>query len=535
MMDEFNGIEDIALPDIIKKQTTTLEIVKNTKKIVIDNNKFHSLMRSIQLNNPRNLKKEILKLPTADMLKYSKINSTSCSKFMSLGSLKTEVDFSISESYLTSVKSHKIRKVIIHKDNQSLNDCFASMFYDFLSEVQDREFTFTFKRSKFDDHCLKNIELLKEQLADSMLFKKLYNVGKRDEICLKLKSFKFILASGKTKRKVYLPFDFITIFSFCTIEQIIFILSQCLENDDDMIRLNRDKTATMVNILPYFNTDMKVDFPTKFKLNKNISFEWVTESKIYQATLYCPKVCFNFINKNISISKYFTHELFLRVYPNEFIGWDKTVLNYLTMDKEFRNAFNRTITSNTSFPTKSSINIDRRYKPMEVPSLEISVIPLVYQYNEELNYFITIQGYRIEQKGLMRTNYNITWKNSITLLKLKKLINLENFINRKTKLDDDGKILFDKNFIDYIDKELIGFFSNEKNDLDRPKLLFHLFEPCINCQTVINGRFNKQKLVFPNEYNEEISKYKDINSIVGFFCKSLRNIVTLMIMEDSNI
>jgi hypothetical protein len=531
MMDKYTFIDDIALPHILKKQASPLEIIKTTKKIVANDHNFYSLMRSIQFNNLRNLKKVILQLPN-EMLKYSKLH-TPCSKLNSVRSLNT-LEGSFAEPYLTSVKSLKIKRVI-NKENYSLNDYFASMFFDFLSEVQDREFNFTYKKSKFEDHCLKNIEILKENLTCFSSFKKVYNVGKKEEVCLNIKSFKFSLTKGKVKHKIYLPFDMITVFALCTVEQIIFILSQCLENDEEngSIKLNEGKLATMINILPYFNTESKVDFSNKFKMNKNISFEWVTENSIYKANLVCPKICFNFITKNISISKYFTSELFLRVYPNEFTGWDKNVLNYLTMDKEFRNTFNKVITS--TITTKTKINIDKRFKSIEIPSLEISIIPLVYQYNDELNYFVTIQGYRIELKGLLRTSYNISWKNSITLLKLKKLINLENFINRKTRLDEEGKILFDKNFIDYIDNELIGFFSNEKYDLDKPKQLYNLFEPCINCQTVINGRFNKQKLFFPSEYNEEIAKYKDIDSILDFFCKSLKNVVTMLILEDSII
>src|SRR5689334_16553316 len=106
-MDELNGIDKIALPEIINKRSSTLDIVKSTKKIVIDNHKFHSLMRSIQMNNPRNIKREILKLPSAEINRFGKIHSTNCSKLGSLVSLKTEANNSFVDSYLTGIKLNK--------------------------------------------------------------------------------------------------------------------------------------------------------------------------------------------------------------------------------------------------------------------------------------------------------------------------------------------------------------------------------------------------------------------------------------------
>jgi hypothetical protein len=166
--------EPIYLPDI--NHYSTLDIVRDTKKMVMDHNKFNSIMRNINLNKPRNIKKEILYLHSAEKMKLKNHFTLNFSK-------STAVD-EFSDSYLSRQKSNNY---IFNKENLF----FSNLFYDFLGLTEENEFNYNFK-NKFDEFCIKNIDLLKMKLCEYTVFKKHFNSGKKNEINLKLKSFKFI-------------------------------------------------------------------------------------------------------------------------------------------------------------------------------------------------------------------------------------------------------------------------------------------------------------------------------------------------------
>jgi hypothetical protein len=515
-----------SLPIIINKHTSTLDIVRDTKQFIVDAKKYHTIIKP-EISHLPNLQQRIsYYLPNLESfnthrIKYS-LNSTK-------NYMNTEPDYVLTESTTVSNYSTKLRS-LFSKSQDSLHNYFSNVFYEFLGvddEFEDKYFT----KNKFEDHCLKNIVILKSRISDSALFIKNYKRG-NNEIELKLKSFKLVFESQDVKNKVYLPFDFITIFGFCTTEQIIFILSQCIDLNETKVELKLDeaKIANMVMMLPYFNTDSRTDFSNKFKMNRNLQFDWISANKPYKATLYCPKVSFNFVYKRLKLNKYLSRELFLEIYPNEFMNWDKRVLNYLTLDKEFRNVFIKILTNRQGYTGNITINIDKRFKPIELPSLESTTIQLVYQ-TDKGTYLVSVRGFRIELDN-HANSYNMTWKNTLTLLKLKDFINIQNFVSRKTNITKEGKINFNKNFMDNIDNELIEFFNIFKT-IEKPNNQFNLIQPSISCQILVHGRYNKHKLELPFDFSDELGAYTDINTIIHYFCKQLSIIISLIHMENS--
>jgi hypothetical protein len=525
MSEIFMRIEDMGLPIIYDKNQSTLDIVRDTKKMVVDTDKFHSIIKH-QQRNARNIKHHITyKLPNLESFKHNRIKH---SLNLSKDYLNTEPDIYLSTE--PSVYTKSTLMSMFSKSQDSLYDHFSCIFAEYLGVGDMFEDGFINKKNRFEEHCIKTIGLLKNNINDSCVFVKHYNAG--HEVQLKLKSFKFVLEGEGLRKKIYLPFDFITIFGLCTNEQIIFILSQCIDFNEikASVKLDAAKVINMLLVLPYFNYDM-AKAESRFKMNRNLQFEWITDNKQYKTTLICPKISFSIVHKTVKLTKYLSRDLFLEVYPNDYMQWDRFVLSYLTLDKEFRNIFIKVITNKMEVNGPKVISIDRRFRPLESPSLEMMSLPLVYQTNKDITYFITARGYRIEFNK-QASGYNLTWRNTLTLLKLRDYINIDSFVSRRTYLDDEGKIHFDKNFIDNISNELIEFFNVYKC-ADKPKTNFNLIQPYITCQTFTHNRWSKQRLTLPFDFNDELVTHTDVNNIIEYFCKQLKVVISLIHTEES--
>jgi hypothetical protein len=529
----FIRIEDMALPEIIDKRSSTLDIMKETKRIITDNSKFNSFMRIIQDSNPNKRRKAndtMYKLP--DMFSMSRFSRIHLTQSLTKNySVRTEPELLITEIN-SSAQRPKLKNFIFEVD-KTAEDNFGSLFYEFLG-LEESDFLPS-EKIKYEEFCTNEIEKLMSDISSNSCLKKTF-YSKKNEIDLKLTSYCFVLENEKVKKKVYLPLDFNIIFSFCTTEQVIFVISQCIENNEDEknLTMNKDKVLSVLKTMPYFSSET-TDFSQKFKMNKNIKFDWFSDNSAYTATLICPKISFYIANKNISINKYLTIDLFIQIY-SDYKNWDTTVLQYLRFDKNFRAAFSRVVCNKVEMQKrgqKIKIKIDKRFIINELHSLEISSILLVYQQTTEINNFISFESFCIESNKFDKVHYNMTWRNTLTLLRLRNKINLENFINRKTNLDKEGKIHFDKTSIDFIDNELIKYFSKSISDY-KPKLLFNLLYPRVISQTIINGRMNRKKLDIPSQYINDIEKFEDLKKIIGYFSKHLRNFINMIFIEDSN-
>src|SRR5690606_23146026 len=108
------------------------------------------------------------------------------------------------------------------------------------------------------------------------------------------------------------------------VDIIIFLLSQCLDFDEEKVelKLNEEKLYTILQNLHTFDYKKHADVGNKFKFNQNLKFQWLTDKRLFNMTLICPYITFSFVYKNITIKKHIEIDLYLLIFSHDQSKWD---------------------------------------------------------------------------------------------------------------------------------------------------------------------------------------------------------------------
>jgi hypothetical protein len=425
------------------------------------------------------------------------------------------------------------------------NDTFKSTFFEFLSEnnfLDSRLITLSPRSLTFEDYCLNRLEVLKEYISPMKVYEKYYNFNEQNEVLLKLKPFIIEVENQKRgiKIKSHLPLDFMVILAFCKYDEILFVLSQCLDFDESKVHisLNEKKLNTVLNSIHYFDAKKKIDFSKKFKFDYDLKFKWITDTGVFNITILCPSIVFTLVNKKISLKKHITPELFVKVLT-DVKNWHNIIIDQLRQDKYFKIHFNNTIGKQNTYKVhlrKLVINIDKNYKKLEdndIYAFDSPYMPFIYRDPKGMNHLLILQGYAIETNKVNKTIHNLNWKNSLAFLNLKDYINLEACVNKRTKLDEFGNIVFDSSWLTNLDNESIKLFSKSNFELKSPRNSFSLQEPRLTFLSFSNGKYNKQILIMTKEDLSTIVKFKDIIGLVDYFTSHISGILSRSMYEES--
>jgi hypothetical protein len=457
-------------------------------------------------------------------------------------SLKT-LSASTTCSFKTLSSSANFSRKATMSDLNNEGETFVSSFAEYLGIKKNIFEKFSYIHNyniDVEKSCLNHLERLRNGLGEDNYYMREFNEDNINRLVkLKLKSFKAVLEVGSVNRsKIYLPFDFMIIFCFCNYEELVLILSQCLEINEEtfQITLNQQNLYLAINRLYMFERK-SLNFPNSFKINRDFNFKWIGQTASYNIKIHCPEMSLYFRNKNLAIKQYLNLNNLMYFYTERFINWEYNLLNILSQEKEFRGHFNKIISKEKPYyssKSKVKINIGSRLdlNPLTYDIDNIS-FPFAYTDDNKITYYVLFHAYSIDLKKFVKNTAYLNWKNSLVLFRLRDKLNLEGLVNRRCRLDDDQNIIFDTGFINNITEELYDFYSKSDEKPCPNKQIFKLNEPRLEFQALISGRFRKRRIFISNGYLEELATVRVVNSINEFVEKNVRNLQKDLLEEES--
>jgi hypothetical protein len=523
----------VNLPNInYYSKTQNINIFKDVKQIVLTSSNFNSFLKS-----NKNLKGIDTTLP------YNKYIAEKCQSTRELKKICFD-DFFKTSFYTTTLSSIPISPAITPKSNKVFDfnttqvDSFIALFSEYLG-LNNSSLSKVPQIYNIDveRYCIESIGRLKTEYNPLSYLSRDFNKDVND-VRLKFKSIKLSINNHPDgKVKLYLPFDFVILFSFCNYEEIILFLSHYIEIDEETytISINETNFYNAINKLPMFE---RKSLKSCFKFTHNITFRWLGRTKNFDLNISCPSVSMYFKSKNMIIKKNLSQAIILHLFSKSFIEWDFNLMNLFTDEKDFRTHFNKIISKDKPYKFSNNrlvFRLDHRFDfKSKGYDLEQITLPFVYIDDDNKANFVLFYGYSMDLKKIVKNTKYLTWKNTIILLQLKDTINLEFSINRRCKLGPENKILFDHCWLNNIKEDLLPYFiKSDQISHTTTKLNFKVNEPRIESQTLINGRFRKRRMFITKDYLNELSGVRCVKDIITFLDKNIKKLQGDLIEEDS--
>jgi hypothetical protein len=521
----------IVLPEINNTKSDITDIMKNTKNFIKSKNSYHSFLRSSYLENREKVKSMINLSSTPLFTSPGKQESTS-------NFCETEGVFTTNPSAYSSVKNiRKIRKSFIREQIVEA-DFFTPNFFEFLNENGSINSTTLCDVENADECCVTLLEQMKEKgCKHPPKLKKVFNRDvENDRIHINLKSYKLDIRHELFDEleglKLYLPLDIAVVFAFLTSDEIIFLLSQAIQLSEEkkIVRLNTDSLRAFLNKTKFFGGfGRKVSTQNKFKVDRNIKFKLISETNMYNITLHCPEISFHFLGKNFSIKKHIGLNFLLKNIKDSFTNWEAMVLESFREDKDFRSHFNKVISKCSPYeytPEKVYLNIDKRFKKNnETYTLDATSFPFIIKFKGVMR-FINIFGYTLETKTPDKLIKYLNWRITFIFLQLRNILNVDYWINRRTRMAKNGEIIYDKNWINELDNKVIQFYCKTNEDINNIKRAFIVKEPKIVIQSFNDSKYNIATIDIRNEFLIALSSRRDIPSFVDYINKHILDLIT---------
>jgi hypothetical protein len=546
------------LPEINETKSSLLDICKGTKKFIKNKNNYHSFLRTSYLDN-----REKVKSMSNIFTSSSKTNSVFASARSTIDMNNQPNSPDVSEFFCTTTennnpfispfkRNNRMKKIMV-KQKIIETDFFTPNFYDYLKADDSKDFKPIYEKNvNNEETCLKLLTEIKDKNCKFLpKLKGVYNPDhESNRVHINIKSFKIEIRDqngldDSEYLKLYLPLDICVIFAFLAIDEILFFISQVIFLDEEkkIIKLNQDRLKNFITRAKYFGgINREVTTRDKFKFDRNIKFKLFSENSIYNMVLHCPEISFHFIRKKFTIKKHITLDFLLVNLLDNFNNWEALVLDTFKQDKEFRHHFNK-LTSKTN-PYKYSVNkvylnIDKRFKPnLETYCLEATSLPFIYKSNGKIRY-INLQGYSLEPRYAAKQLKIMNWRISLIFLQLRNILNIETWINKRTRIDKNGEIAYDKNWINDLDSKVIQFYCRPSDDSSNSekKQMFKVNPPKITVQVFNEGKYNKQNIFLNNDQLNVLSQTRDMISILEYFYKNIGSIIALKeeSMESSTV
>jgi hypothetical protein len=510
----------ISIEDICNTSNSVMQIIKNTKNFVKSEYKYRRFLKSSYQNSCNTQT-----LPNTSITRPHSVISRTTQSFAGMSKYEDET--------FSTKPEIKFNKPVTTRPKTATRslfsaDFFGPNFYEFINQDEKMIDMHIDPKYTIDQYCLRYLDKVRERkLNYESKYKTVYNKDhETDEVHLNLKSFKLTLQEECVEEnepiRTYLPFELIFLLAFLTYEDIIFTLSQSIFFNEQIKRMcfNADKIA---HIIKAKFDGKKSSLTNIFKFDKNVTFKLISEKKTYIATLHCPQITFHFVNRNFTITKHIYLEFFIFLFNDCFKNWEHIVLNTFKSNKDFRFHFNK-ITSKSN-PYKFNLNkiylsIDKRFKShAQTYSVQDISLPLVFKDKEVLK-LVNIYGYSVELKSLKIEKY-FNWRISLILLQLRNKINIDSWINRRTKIEKSGKIVLDKEWFDGLDNNIVQFICKDHEYYHERRMLFRVNEPRLVVQTIIDGKLNKDTYTFPKD---ELNMLCNIHKLDDFLTHVQKNL-----------
>jgi hypothetical protein len=523
---------NVILPNICEVKSSMIDIVKCTKRFVKNKNNYTTFLKTSYLDNKEKLKSQT-------NLSAMKMNTSGTQSYTNITRYNNTEVFCTTATNFSPTKSMKNIKKLFLKENLMESDFFAMNFYELLNEEKKDIKNLLNKDGMDIEDFLK--DMLHEIKANNCKYipklKKIYNPDSENcRIHINFKSFKLELKSESSldpneSIKLYVPMDICIIFAFLSSDEIIFMLSQVTSFDEEKksLKLNIDVLKSFLNRTKYFggNFGRQASTAGKYKFDRNIKFKLFSQTNVYNVTLHCPEITFHFVCLNFTIKKHVSLEYLITAIRDSFVNWEAMLLESFKQNKEFRFHFNKVISKSNPYKytlNKLYIDIDKRFKSAETYSNDNTFYPIIIKEGNRMK-CLSIFGYGLEFKTLGERHIKyLNWRISFIFLQLRNILNLETWINRRTRIDRKGEIIYDKNWINDLDGKVIQFYC-KSNDEIKEKQAFFIQEPKISVQTFIDGRYNKLYYVFKKEHLEGLSKTRDVPGLLDYIQNNIFDIL----------
>jgi hypothetical protein len=522
------------------KTNQSINILKDVKQIILTSSNFNTFLRSNKKHDTKQTNKSI----NINAGPFGQFQSDKCRSTRELKTITFEDFFptNVNTTSFTPI-SPKSYKTSLDLTTTYQGDTFMAFFSEYIGLGSGRLSSSGTLPNNIDveKYCQDSVEKIKIEYENISYLIRVFNKNSDNEVKLKFKSFKFTInKSPRGKAKLYLPYDFIILFSFCNYEEIIFVLSQCIDIDEEnyQISLNERNFYYVINRLPMFE---RKSFKNVFKFNHNISFRWLGKTKTFDVNLYCPLVSIFFASKNIVIKKHLNQSVLVSIFQKSFLDWDCSLLNLLSEEKEFRAHFNKIISRDKPYlfsKYRLVFRLDHRFDFIPLTfGLDHVTLPLVYLDENGKANFVLAYGYSIDLKKVTRNTKYLSWKNTQVLLRLKDTINLESSVNRRCKVDSENRILFDTDWLNSITEDLYSYFTKADETMVTcsTKQNFKLNEPRIDFQTLIGGRYRKRRMYITGAYLNDLAAVRSAKDIVSFVEKNIGGFQKELNEEESNL
>lgn len=505
-----NNNTDQDLPFI--NTTTSMDILKETKRIV---NKV-SLYKTFTLESRERAKNKIaLNRPysrqTLNPANESTItepnsnNKNSTKIFYAEISKRTKTEYSTVD---TTSSSHKVT------NNQ---ECCAANLREYLN--------YDFEEM----YIAKGINLLEQayikmrhsaDFARNTIIKTFKNKEKRVDLKIKSVSLDLIM-DNKVLSSIYLPFEFIIIFSICNLETILLILSQILKLEENGLKINNQ----ISDVIKRLETVAHFEVKNRYTFNKDLKFNWITEKGIMTAVLRRPKINLKIKNKNLTLTKILDVKLFYYLYHKNFINCEDYIFTDLVSTKLFRQYFHSSLSKLNTILGLGVVNLDGDRIAPENIYLDTNHYICVIFTTRGINFFLKFNSYILQSRRFAKHTLNINWKRSFSLIELSQILNLENYINRRAKYNDKtDEFVFDARWLDNVNRHDISFYK-ENLLLKNKKNFIVVLNPFIEYQSLANNRVSKSKIKISETLIKKMLNYNSIDDLSIFVSKNMNELI----------
>lgn len=469
-----------------KKMKTMCETVSNNN--IVKNAKIkNNFTTSLSSSKGRNMRKLILPQIGSYQIKENENNDTFYN-----GKLKTSravinniieifYENGKSDSSNSSNLSNFIHKNIIYEQNRMKCENLEGKIVEMINQyINVNEFS--------ADPNSNSMLLLQHQYQ----LQKVFNNNSPNEMELLLKSMSIELVDTKDTNvltnntlKCAIPFNFVLLLSLCTMDQTIELLSDILKFSSDFKSLTifPEKIKKCLSKKEPFASMNKADgnniihLINANKLKEIQKFTWITQSTTYEVTLNLPTVELYFKRKNLQLNRTLDKDfLFFLIFSN-FEKWDFYTINNLTLNKSFRNVFNKilSITDSSKYDfshsiLKKQINIDDKKPQIKTHTYDDKNFSFIYTNNiTYTNFFMVIKGYSTECLNSLaemtsNTSHFFTIAHSVKLFKIPKFWDLEVLLRSAYSINKSNNLLvYDSQFLDKFDDDFIKFCQKMKN------------------------------------------------------------------------
>jgi hypothetical protein len=186
-----------------------------------------------------------------------------------------------------------------------------------------------------------------------------------------------------------------------------------------------------------------------------------------------PSVEINLVNRDINIIKLVDPEVIMYLYKENFLEWDKTIINFLHQFKDYRLSLNKGFSKYNSFREgKNEIDLDNnQVKSDYIPKEIYKEYVFIFTSNSLINVQFILTPYKCSVGDKFNNylkEYPLNFKQMCIIYKLAKVFNMKHVLQSFfVDLNIHTHPNFDTEFFNSIDNEFFKYLFLQNFDSKR--------------------------------------------------------------------